>query len=117
VRRALAASPNPTIVHLDKVQRVKSASTWTFSWTAGVTRFARKDTLVKPREPLLVDPTTGSAVALTDARGGAMLLDSRLIDLQLTDAERQAVFDAVQREQPRAAPVPAAPAGAAAIRR
>lgn len=108
-RRDLAAAPNPTVVTLTKVQRAKAVATWTFNWNAGAARFERKDNLQAPNtEPLILDPAQGLALALTDARGRAMLIDSSIANLQLTDAERQAMFDAIQRDMPRPPPAPQA---------
>jgi hypothetical protein len=113
-RRELVASPNPTIVTLTKVQRVKGTATWTFNWNAGAQRFQRKDNLAAPAtEPLVLDPTGGLALALTDARGRAMLITAGLTNVEVSDAERQAVLDAIQRDLPRPAPVPQTAAVAA----
>jgi hypothetical protein len=114
-RRELAASPNPTLVTLTRVQRVRGAATWTFNWNNGVTRFQRKDNLPTPvTQPQTLDANGAVALALTDAAGRAMLLTQGLTNVDLTDLERQAVLDAINREQARPAP---APPSAAALTR
>jgi hypothetical protein len=100
-RRQLAAQPNPTVVTLTKVQRAKGVATWTFSWSALGRQFQARDNLLKPdTEPLLLDPRSGAALALTDAGGRAMLVNARATNLQLTDAERAALLGAAQQVQP-----------------
>ncbi len=117
-RRELAAQPNPTVVALTKVQRLKGGtSTWTFNWNTGARRFERKDNLFAPdSEPLVLDPNGALALALTDAGGRAMLLPARLSTLELSDAERHAVYGAIERELPvvTAPHVPAPPQAARA---
>jgi hypothetical protein len=112
-RRELAAAPNPTIVTLTRVQRVRGAATWTYHWTAGATRFQHKESLAAPvTQPQTVDANGALALALADAGGRVMLITQGLTNLELTDAERNAVLEAISRDQPRPAPAPpsAAPA-------
>jgi hypothetical protein len=116
-RRELAAAPNPTIVTLTRVQRVRGAATWTYHWTAGATRFQHKESLAAPAtQPQTVDANGALALALTDAGGRVMLITQGLTNLELTDAERNAVLDAINREQPRPAPAPPAAAAPALTR-
>jgi len=106
-RHELTASPNPTVVTLSKVQRAKGVATWSYGWNTGARQFQRKENLQAPAtEPLLLDPERGYALALTDQRGRAMLVDAGATNLQLTEAERQTLLDAVQRDMPH--PPPAA---------
>jgi hypothetical protein len=111
VRTALAASPRPTVITMLGALRVDSpfrrAAIWTFSWTDGATRRQAKDVLDAPHtEPLFLDTASGQALALTDARGRAMLLAAELANLVVTDAERRAVLDAISQDQPRQGPAP-----------
>jgi hypothetical protein len=112
-RRELAAAPNPTIVTLTRVQRVKGAATWTFNWNAGAIRFQRKDSLAAPvTQPQTLDANGALALALTNAAGHAMLITQGLTNIELSDAERNTVLDAISREQPRPIQAPSAVAAA-----
>src|SRR5262249_41760300 len=105
-RRALAAAPAPTLVTLTNVLRVRgyggTAALWSFTWPVGANRFRLRDRLDAPAtEPLIVDPARGLALALADPAGRAMLVTTGLTNLQVSDTERQAVLDAIAREQAR----------------
>jgi hypothetical protein len=114
-RQAIAAVGHPAIVSAHCVRRSKVASTWDVVWHDGQQERHIRQSLDAGQEPFWIDPVEGEALALLGVKG-VLLLDGNLSQLALSDAERNALWQARAPQQvaPAHAPPPVAPAARAA---
>jgi hypothetical protein len=97
-QKRLARAPQPGVVAITGgAKQNRFTTNWSYVWFDGARQLSATDALGAKTEPFWINPDKGQALALVGADGSSALLDRELKRVSLTDAERQALYDAQNR--------------------